>query len=221
MSSTQNSSLSTQHAVLMVFALCCVTAAMDHANAQKTQTAQSNPGQSAHITAALQTNFGSALEAETGFKPFYVTGDFNGDGAQDVAVVVRIKKGRSALPKDARVLNPFQLERTISFPANPGTENKLALVIIHGWKAPQPVGKYLLIGESPILILEHERVISNQPADRNQLIGLISRRVRPRKGLMFPRAAKGDVITLVTEVGGDSLLYWNGRTYVWEDSAED
>jgi hypothetical protein len=221
MNSTQNLSLSTQHAVLMVFALCCVTAAMDHANAQKTQTAQSNPGQSAHITAALQTNFGSALEAETGFKPFYVTGDFNEDGAQDVAVVVRIKKGRSALPKDARVLNPFQLERTIKFPADPATENKLALVIIHGWKDPKPSGKFLLIGESPILILDYQRVTSDQPADRQDLIGLMQKRGKRAKGATFPRGAKGDVIPLATQVGSDSHLYWNGRTYVWEDAAED
>ncbi|MEP6922577.1 MAG: hypothetical protein ABI967_15750 [bacterium] len=184
-------------------------------------TAQTTELQPAAVAAALQTNFGSTVEAATAFKPFYVTGDFNGDAAQDVAVVVRIKEGRSALPKGVRLLNPFQLEKTIVFPANPATENKLALVIIHSWKTPQPASKYLLIGESPILILQYERAISNQSADRNKLMGSISRRGRRPRGVMFPRGAKGDVITLGTEVGGGSLLYWNGRTYVWEDVAED
>ena len=191
------------------------------ANAQTTQTAQSNEAQSGNITAALQTNFGSAVEASTAFKPFYVTGDFNGDGAQDVAVVVRIKERRSALPKDVRVLNPFEFERTIKFPTNPATENKLALVIIHGWKNPKPSGKYLLVGDSPILILDYQRVGSDQPADRQDLIELMPRRGRRPKGLMYPRGSKGDVILLGNQVGHNSPLYWNGRTYVWEDSAED
>jgi hypothetical protein len=41
------------------------------------------------------------------------------------------------------------------------------------------------------------------------------------KGAPFPRAARGDVILLGNQVGDNSPLYWNGRTYVWEDSAED
>jgi len=32
------------------------------------------------------------------------------------------------------------------------------------------------------------------------------------------RGAKGDVILLGNQVGDNSPLYWNGRTYVWEDS---
>ncbi|WP_411706367.1 hypothetical protein [Edaphovirga cremea] len=194
---------------------------MGQANPQTTQTAQSNETQSGNTTAALQTNFGSVVEASTAFKPFYVMGDFNGDGAEDMAIVVRIKERRSTLPKDVRILNPFELDKKITSPGNPATENKLALVIIHSWRAPQPAGKYMLIGESPILILEYDRAISNQPADRNELIGLMSRSGKRRKGETFPRRAKGDVITLPTEIGGDSFLYWNGRTYVWEDVAED
>ena len=183
--------------------------------------AQANAPQPDAVSATLQTNFGAAVEASTAFKPFYVTGDFNGDGAQDIAIVVLIKAGRSALPKDVRTLNPFELERKIKFPANPATENKLALVIIHGWKNPKPSAKYLLIGDSPVLILDYQRVTSDQPADRQNLIGLLNRRGRRPKGSTFPRGAKGDVILLGNQVGDDSPLYWNGRTYVWEDSAED
>jgi len=183
--------------------------------------AQANAPQPDAVSATLQTNFGAAVEASTAFKPFYVTGDFNGDGAQDIAIVVLIKAGRSALPKDVRTLNPFELERKIKFPANPATENKLALVIIHGWKNPKPSAKYLLIGDSPVLILDYQRVTSDQPADRQNLIGLLNRRGRRPKGSTFPPGAKGDVILLGNQVGDDSPLYWNGRTYVWEDSAED
>ena len=173
------------------------------------------------VVAALHANFSSALEASTAFKPFYVTGDFNGDGAPDLAVVVRIKQGRSALPKDVRLLNPFASERGITFPANPATDNKLALVIIHAWKMPQPSGRFLLLGDSPVLILDYSRVTSAAAEDRRDLIAVLSKRGKRRKGETFPRTAKGDVILLGNQVGDNSPLYWNGRTYIWEDSAED
>jgi len=202
--------------------ICFVVTAAGNARDQTAQSAVTvNHSQSTVIAAVLQTSFASAVETSTAFQPFYVTGDFNGDGAQDIAVVVRIKERRSALPKDVRLMNPFQFEKTIEFPANPATENKLALVIIHGWKNPKPSGKFLLIGDSPILILDYQRVTSDQPADRRNLIALMSKRGKRRKGETFPRGAKGDVILLGNQVGDNSPLYWNGRTYVWEDSAED
>jgi hypothetical protein len=184
-------------------------------------SAQAYAHQPSAVAATLQKNFGSALEAANAFNPFYVTGDFNGDGAQDIVVVVLIKAGRSALPKDVRILNPFETERTIKFPSHPATEKKLVLAIIHGWQNPKPSGKYLLIGDSPILILDYERIKSGQPGDRQNLIELMSKRGRRPKGSTFPRGAKGDVILLGNQVGDNSPLYWNGRTYVWEDSAED
>jgi hypothetical protein len=199
---------------LLFFTLICFLATVP-------SIAQANALQPAAVSAALQTNFGAAVEASTAFEPFCEIGDFNGDGAQDIAVVVRIKERRSALPKDVRILNPFQFERTIIFPANPATENKLALVIIHGWKSPKPSGKFLLIGDSPVLILSYDRAISDQPADRQDLMGLMRKRGKRPKGAPFPRAARGDVILLGNQVGDNSPLYWNGRTYVWEDSAED
>jgi len=33
-----------------------------------------------------------------------------------------------------------------------------------------------------------------------------------------PATAKGDVVLLFTEVGDNSMLYWNGRTYRWQDA---
>jgi hypothetical protein len=169
------------------------------------------------LTEALRTSFGPVVEAMSGLKPFYLTGDFNGDGAQDIIIVVRIKGRRDALPKDVRVLNPFVPDTGIVFPANPLTEQKLALAIIHSWKTPQAGGKFLLIGESPILILENDRPMSGPGIGSMELM---SRRAKRRKGEKLPREAKGDVIVLGSEVG-DSMLYWNGKTYSWEDSSDD
>ena len=50
------------------------------------------------IAPAVQKHFGTTVEAVTSFQPFYVIGDFNGDGVPDLAVVVRLKARRQALP---------------------------------------------------------------------------------------------------------------------------
>ena len=173
------------------------------------------PAQSAAVTEAVQAAFGSAVEAVTGFKPFYLSGDFNGDGMQDIVAVVRIKEKRTALPKDARLLNPFYAGPKVTFPNNPATENKQALAIIHSWKTPQTAAKFLLIGEAPILIFVYDR--TSDPEGSKNLMGLMSRRGKRRRGQTFPPTAKGDVILLGTEVGSDSPLYWNGKTYRWEE----
>jgi len=182
---------------------------------------QSSAGQSSLIAQDLRSVFGSVVEPVTAFKPYYLIGDFNGDGAEDLLIVVRVKEKRTALPKDVRVVNPFDLDAKVAFPDNPASEKKLALAIIHSWKIPQPTGKFLLIGASPILILENNRATSGRPEDAKNLIELMTRRGKRRRGQKFPRSARGDVILLGTEVGGDSTLYWNGGTYRWEDAEDD
>lgn len=173
------------------------------------------------IVAAVQRNFAVGVEVVTTFSPYHVTGDFNGDRVQDLAVVVRLKGSRNQLPKDVRLLNPFESGRTIHFPANASRESRLALAVVHSWKNPVAGGKFLLLGESPILIMQNARATSSEASDRTDLIGVRNRNGSRRSSEHFPRNAKGDLILLGTEVGGDSLLYWNGRGYSWEDSAED
>jgi len=168
----------------------------------------------ASLSEAVQKSFGAVVEALSYSKPFYLTGDINGDRVQDLVIVVRVKGSRDSLSKDVLVLNPFEPKAGITFPADPGRENKFAIAIIHSWKNSRPTGKFLLIGDSPILILENTRPTSGPEAGDMKLM---ARNARRRN---FPRA-KGDVILLITEVGGDSQLYWNGKTYRWEDSAED
>jgi len=173
----------------------------------------------AAIAEAVQRSFGNGVEVVTSFNPFQVTGDFNGDRLQDLAVVVRITGARNLMPKEVRLLNPFERDGSIHFPRP--SDSRLALAILHDWKNPAATGRFLLLGESPILILQNARATSKEESDRNGLLGIRSRSSKRRAAEPFPRTAKGDVVLLGTEVGGDSLLYWNGRTYLWEDSAED
>ena len=191
-----------------------------------TSYAQKTPGsvkpnvssQSAIVTAALKASFGSTVEPDTIFKPFYLTGDFNGDGVQDLIAIVRVKARRNAFAKDVRLVNPFDPGGKLNFPANLTGENNRAFVIIHSWKNSSVGGKFLLIGEAPLLILQYET--SYGPDAARDQMELMKRSGPRRRGQRLPRNSKGDVIILGSQVG-DSMLYWNGRTYVWEDSPDD
>jgi hypothetical protein len=186
----------------------------------KTQTKASQPSQTA-IKDTLQKSFGSAVEAVTAFKPSYLTGDFNGDGAQDIIMVVRIKGPRVELASDVILYNPFERPKAV-FPANPSANPTLAFAIIHGrkpgWQTSPALEKFLLLGETPILILNYGRVTSPAPGDRKDLMELLAKRSgKSRADEWPPASAKGDSIVLGTEAT-DSILYWNGKNYRWEES---
>lgn len=187
----------------------------------KTQTKASQPSQSS-LREALQKSFGSAVEPVTTFKPFYLTGDFNGDGAQDILMVVRIKGPRAELASDVTLYNPFERPKAV-FPANPSANPTLAFAIIHGskpgWQTTPALEKFLLLGQTPILTLNYGRVTSAAPQDRSNLMELLRKRsTKFRADEWPPAAAKGDSIVLGTEAT-DSILYWNGKNYRWEEAA--
>jgi hypothetical protein len=178
------------------------------------------------VNEAVRTSFGSTVEPVTVFKPYYLTGDFNGDSAQDLVVAVQIKQARSTLPKDVKVLSPWGATYGNStYPADPAGKPTLALVIIHGTSAgwqTQTSAKFLMLGDSPILIQNYSRLSAGPDALRDLMS--VVRRGKLRRGEYLPptvqRARKGDVIVLGTEAV-DSYLYWNGKTYSWEESPED
>lgn len=206
--------------------LVCALLAMDHSgpsvSAQRqSPTKTSQPAQPAAVIKALQASFGSSLEAVKAFRPYYLTGDFNGDGAPDVVVAVRIKGQRSDLPADVTVYNPFARPKAI-FPADPLATPTLALAIIHGktdWQTSPAAQKFLLFGESPVLILNYRRVTSGGADEVKNLMELLKKGSPRLRDLGWPPAtAKGDAIVLGAEAT-DSILYWNGKNYRWEEAA--
>jgi hypothetical protein len=79
--------------------------------------------------------------------------------------------------------------------------------------------KFLLLWETPILILNYGRVTSPASQDRKDLMELLAKRsVKFRADGWPPATAKGDSIVLGTEAT-DSILYWNGKNYRWEEAA--
>ena len=209
-----------RHVVFLVLVCSLLTFA---ANAQcvSSQAKKAKEPSQSPLNAALQKSFGSTVEAVTTFKPFYLTGDFNGDGAQDALIVVRLKSRASELPKDVKLLNPFARGAEPTFPVDPSANPTLALAIIHGrrtgWQTA-PAGKFLLVGESPVLALENDRAISKYPEGQVKLMEIIKRSGRRRRGAFrAPATAKGDSVLLGTEAA-DSILYWDGKTYRWQET---
>jgi hypothetical protein len=211
--------------LLLVASLLLTVAYSPRLTAQTTpQPKASQSSQTAAVTDALKTLFGASVEAVPAFRPFYLTGDFNGDGGQDILIVVRLKGRRSELPPDVKLLNPFYRTEGPVFPSDPSAKPTLAFAIIHGtsagWKTPPTAAKFLLVGESPILILENERAMG-RPEDAKGLMEIISKRGKRRRGATRPpAAAKGDAILLGTEAT-ESILYWNGKTYRWEEFSDE
>jgi hypothetical protein len=186
-------------------------------------TKQTKPSQATVIAETLKTSFGSALAVAKGFKPYYVTGDFNGDAAQDILVVTHLKGQRDELQGDVKLYDPFERPKAI-YPADPSANPTLALAIIHGgkagWQTPPALEKFLLFGSSPVLILNYQRLASSETQDKEALMELLRKGSRKYRGSGWPPAgAKGDSIVLGTEAT-DSILYWNGKNYRWEEAAD-
>ena len=141
--------------------------------------AKNSPAGKSVVESDLLKSFGLTVEAVTSFTPYYLTGDFNGDTVADMLIVVRLKARRSELPKDVTVLNPFYKNQGPAYPADPKKEPTLALVIFHGSnpKLPNsPAQKFLLVGPSPVLILENDRAqaepdASGREGDRRRADG--------------------------------------------------
>lgn len=204
--------------LLVAFTVLAANTHSRSANAQN-KTAPLSP---AAISDSLKKSFGSAVQATTAFKPYYLTGDFNGDGAQDIVIVVRIKGSRSELAPDVKIYNPFERPKA-NYPEDPAANPTLALAVIHGsgpgWQTAPALEKFLLFGQTPILILNYSRASSSAAADKKGLMELLTKRSTKHRGDGWPpTAAKGDSIVLGTEAT-DSILYWNGKTYRWEEAA--
>jgi hypothetical protein len=147
----------------------------------------------------------------------YIVGDFNGDGSQDIAVVVRPAKGKleeinsevaNWIMEDPRkVVLPDPHKSVQKLPPSSGPvkaeADDLLLTIIHGykqegWRNPEAQQTYMLydaVGSSMTAapIKELQRATGNKNA--------------PSSG--------GDVIKQT--LGGEpGFLYWTGAKYAWQ-----
>lgn len=155
--------------------------------------------------------YGDAVTLEEGRPDNYVTGDFNGDTSQDIAVVVRPRKGKLGeindelanwILEDPREVEARSVEKASSKPsATPArvsvAQGDTLLAVIHGhkgegWRNPAATQTYLL---------------------RNGAGAGLKTKARAEARLSL-EGLTGDVIseTLAREEG---FLYWNGARYAW------
>ncbi|HST50556.1 MAG TPA: hypothetical protein VLJ61_00995 [Pyrinomonadaceae bacterium] len=180
--------------------------------------APSAPPQASEVRDALARTYKGAVafderEART------VVGDFNGDGSEDLAVVVRAPNDRLAdlndelsnwivadplkvQPPDPRNFDPHQgVQKLAPAPARPRVEPGDALVvIIHGfketgWRNPEAMQTYLLKNVAGTELKREGR--ADAQADAQKRLRLLGDVVRER---------------LNDESG---FLYWTGASYGW------
>lgn len=157
-----------------------------------------------------------AVAIDMAHQPASIVGDFNGDGSEDIAFVVKPAKNKleeinsevaNWIVEDPRqVLLPDPNKTVQRLPQNPGPvkvqPGDLLLTIIHGykdkgWRNPEARQAYLL----------------------NNAVGA-SMSAAPLKDLLSAGGNKsgvmrsGDVIK-VTLAGEPGFLYWTGAKYAW------
>ncbi|HEV7859073.1 MAG TPA: hypothetical protein VGO91_10695 [Pyrinomonadaceae bacterium] len=206
-----------------------VTTATPHANGQPaSESAQPNAGDSpsalplptlAEAQSAVARIYKNAVTIDTavkGGKPF-VVGDFNNDGVEDLAVVVRPGKGMLAeinseyanwIVEDVtKVQLPVERNGRQVLAPNPGPvrieQNDQLLVIIHGyqkeaWRNSQARQTYLL---------------KNAVGENMQAM--------PIKYALAGASAKNPHVTVNGDViketrrGDSGFIYWTGSKYAW------
>jgi hypothetical protein len=168
------------------------------------------------VSKAVARVYKDAVAIDVSSPPGYVVGDFNGDGSQDIAVVVRPAKGKleeinsevaNWIMEDPRkVALPDPRKSVQPLPPRPAPvkaeADDLLLTIIHGykqegWRNPAAQQAYMLydaVGSAmtPVPLKELERATGK----KNEL------------------SRSGDVIKQTLE-GEPGFLYWTGAKYAW------
>jgi hypothetical protein len=157
------------------------------------------------VVALVRSTLTSQAEVFDRGNPWYRLGDFNGDGLQDLAVLVLVESGREELLKHGVEyidIDPFSKGNGSELdPMTDMGQHCLGLAIFQG-SSRSWSGATLGV---PVLVYEcfsEYRVIGKGMRVRR---GLASKGRTP--------VLQGDALQLELETGGQTLVYWDGRTY--------
>jgi hypothetical protein len=165
------------------------------------------------VSNAIERMYKNAVIVEAGR---FVVGDFNGDGAQDVAVVVKPAEGMLAelnsevanwiLEEPQKVVLPDPSKTTQQLPHRPEPtrveRSDTLLAVLHGygpagWRDPRAMQTYLL-----------KNAVGSNMKSQSLTEGL-----KTARGKGVPKLL-GDIIK--EAIGGESgFLYYTGARYAW------
>lgn len=171
----------------------------------------------AEAQGAVARVYGNAVMVDTGSVPVLIVGDFNGDGSQDIAVVVKPAKGKLdelnselanwILEDPRQVMQPNAHANAQPLAKVPEPlkvqPNELLMAIIHGykqegWRNSEAKQSYLLknsVGQ--MMTAQPIRALQNS-GNRTKL----------------PGQQNGDIIREMLS-GEEGFIYWNGAKYLW------
>jgi len=154
----------------------------------------------AWLTDLVHKNFGDDVEVFSGDPTVYFTGDFDGDGVEDIAVIVRTQHPDAhAIDLNYKVINPEGeyyggfLAKHMSTGDMVRWQERRLIAVIHGageksWKADAPKAKYMMID------LPFTRLYVAKQKYKKKVITVLS--------------MDSDTVA--------SMVYWNGKKYRYE-----
>lgn len=170
----------------------------------RSQRASGKPSES-EVRESIAKNFGSKLKVITESPPYYLLGDFNGDGFRDIAVAVNPEGAREEI-KNAGVKY---------LDVDPGSETNGRELNLSDAEFKYCVGVAIMHGtaEGPVLQNPGAKYFFYQCFIPFKLVPR-STKIRRFRGLKQPPPTlKGDAIYLYLETDAASVVYWTGRTY--------
>jgi hypothetical protein len=144
---------------IVLFLAACIAAAQSPQTAQQPATPAPSPAaavDTAQLAALVKQQFGDTFTVTAKFPTPMIIADFNGDGAQDIAIVADSKE---PLPDSYAfkytVADPYHSyfgfgdpRMTSSFNSDPGHVHDLLVIFgsdKEGWRAATPKAKFVLI----------------------------------------------------------------------------
>lgn len=146
------------------------------------------------VQRVLDDQFGDGFKLDAAFAP--MPADFDGDGAEDLALVVVAKNPMAnSQEKNFKVVDPYDSyfgfgdpKITTSF-AGFGDGTSRCVVVMHDWRAGAPRMKFVIVN------LPFEKLELGKMALKKKTVAALS----------------------AIEYGGlNALVYWDGKKYKWE-----
>ena len=166
---------------------------------------QSRKPSASEVTESITKNFGSQVKVITESPPYYLTGDFNGDGFRDIAVTVNPEGAQQEI-KNAGVKY---------IDVDPSSETNGQELNVTDAEFKYCVGVAIMHGtaDGPVLEKPGAKFLFYECFIPFKLIPRSTKLRRFRGEKQPPPKLKGDAIYLYLERDAVAVIYWTGRTY--------